>query len=562
MEALANYKLVEMQSIAAKRGVPLPQAETREARAALADALLSPAHMEIAVQDLSAAETEALQALVAAGGAIEARKFARDFGAIRKMGPNRLQREKPWESPVNPAESLWYRGFIFKDFHHTTHGPEEVIFIPADVKPALPIDSPPQKPTVQWEIATIPTHTIAPDAPAGEDLFCLLVYLQTHFVRLSPQDKLPAEHIRAIRHTFSHLNGDDDPTAAQHYFDFILHLARRMNFLRKQGGRLKLHAETVRQWLQSAPDAQLAALQKTWRADPTWNDLWHTPGLHPQPTGWENSPMLGRSKVLHHLSGIPRGEWVTIDGFIRAIKTIEPDFQRPDGNYETWYIHNDDNQPLMGFEHWDAVEGQFIRHMITGTLYALGIVSLGGVSAAAPPTVFQLTPAGDAFFRRGGKSSSVALAPQGRLRINPDDFTVRVTPKISLFRRFQLARIAEWVKRRDDGVVYQFSRAGYAKALEQSISLEQILGFLNRATNAQTPLQLVDALHRWDRRTGAVKLERLTVLRVNDADTLKEILQHPEIAPLLGPPLGPTAALVPERNIAAVETYLKKHGYL
>ncbi len=551
-----------MQSIAAKRGVPLPQAETRDARAALADALLSPAHMEIAVQDLSAAEMEALQALVAAGGAIEARKFARDFGAIRKMGPNRLQREKPWETPVNPAESLWYRGFIFKDFHHTTHGPEEVVFIPADIQPALPIDSPPQKPAVQWEIAAIPAHTIAQSAPAREDLFCLLVYLQTHFVRLSPPDKLPAEHIRAIRHTFSHLNGDDDPSAAQHYFDFILHLARRMNFLKKQGGRLKLHAETVRHWLQSPPDAQLAALQKTWRADPTWNDLWHTPGLHPQPTGWENSPMLGRSKILHHLSSIPRGEWVTIDGFIRAVKTIEPDFQRPDGNYETWYIHNDDNQPLMGFEHWDAVEGQFIRHLLTGTLYALGIVSPGGVSATAPPTVIQLTPAGDAFFRRGGKAPSATPAPQGRLRINPDDFTVRVTPKIGLFRRFQLARIAEWVKRRDDSVIYQFTRAGYAQAQEQSISLEQILGFLNRATNAQTPLQLVDALHRWDRRTGAVKLEQLTVLRVNDADTLKELLQHPEIAPLMGPPLGPTAALVPERNIAALETSLKKHGYL
>lgn len=559
-DAFVDYNLAELQAIAANRGASIPQNRKSETIAALADELLSPASMAIVRQDLTAEETEALHSIVMAGGFIETRKFARTYGAIRKMGANRLQREKPWENPVNPAESLWFRGLIAKGFHHTVHGPEEVVFIPTDVQPLLPFSAP-KTPAVHWKIAATPTVELPATAIAREDLFCLLVYLQNHFVHLSPDDIIPANHQHAIRKTFSQPGAADDTSAAQHWFDFILHLARRMDFLRKQGRRLKLHTDTVRDWLKSSAATQVMLLQNTWRADPTWNDLWHVPGLKPKPTGWENSPLLGRSRILHYLALVPTHDWLSIDGFIATIKTAEPDFQRPDGDYDSWYIYDENDAPLMGFDHWDDVEGRLIRHLLTVTLPALGVLQLGAPAETLPATVFKISPLGNALLHPETPLPPEPVA-QAAIRINPTDFSIRVPHSISLYHRFQLARFAAPEKRTVRATIYRITRESFRQAQEQSITVEQILGFLNRATNAQTPLPLVDALHRWEKRTASAKIERLTVLRVTDAETLTELMQHTEIGKLLGPPLGPTAALVPEKNIATVKKLLHQHGYL
>ncbi|MFQ5576678.1 MAG: hypothetical protein ACE5G8_06780, partial [Anaerolineae bacterium] len=306
-EALIDYDISQLQSLALKRGLAFPGARSREALDAFVDELLAPASIAIAVNDLSADELAALKHLLNNGGFVEARAFSRRFGAVRAMGSNRLLREKPWESPANPAEGLWYRGLIFKGFHHTLQGPEEIIFIPGDLQPVLPV-APPQTPPFRVGLAADPAH-VYPAAPlAREDVFTLLAYLQSNFVRLAAGDSFPADHRRAVCSQFSlfqtafRAGRGDDPSAAgqlqaerDSWFEFILHTTRRLDFLRRQGQRLKLNINAVKAWLQSAPADQLRQVQHTWRADPTWNDLRHLPGLHPKDTGWENSPLLAWS---------------------------------------------------------------------------------------------------------------------------------------------------------------------------------------------------------------------------------------------------------------------------
>ncbi len=565
-EALADYDSAQLQALAHKRGLPPPGGRSREAIAAFAEALLSPAAVAIAVDDLSAAERAALETLLAAGGKLEARKFTRQYGEVRAMGSGRLLREKPWEAPANPTEGLWYRGFIFRGFHHTLSGPEEVFFIPTDLQAALPL-APPEKPAFAVSLAPAPAHILPGGGLLREDLFTLLVYLQTEFVRLSAEDALPPAHRRAIQRAFAFhpLPAESPPPppareAADHWFDLILHLARRMDFLRKQGRRLKLHGAAVKTWLQQSAWEQLRRAQDAWRTDPTWNDLWHIPGLHPKPTGWENSPMLGRSRILHYLSLLPDGEWIGLKTFVEAVKQTEPDFQRPGGDYQTWYIYDAEGKPLMGFEHWDAVEGAFIRHLITDLLFAMGVVELGAPGEGLLPAVFQITPLGRAFLSPETASAPPA-APPSPLRIHPTDFTVRVPAAASLYDRFQLARFANLVRRDEKGTLYRIDRRSYRKAMAQSITLEQILAFLKRATGGRTPLPLVEAMRTWERRAGAVRLERLTVLRVAEEEVVPELLNHPRIGPLLGLPLGPKAILVPEKNLAPLRKLLTEEGY-
>jgi hypothetical protein len=570
-EALVDYNIAQLQGLAYKRGLSPPKSRSRETLKTFTEELLSPASVAIAVDDLSEDEMAALKELMAAGGFLEARKFTRRYGPIRAMGSGRLLREKPWETPANPAEGLWYRGFIFKGFQHTSGGPEEVIFIPTDLQPFLPLSSP-KKSKFEVSLATTPAHIYSSSRPAREDLFTLLAYLQSNFVRLTTDDQLPAVHQKAIKDQFSFLehlkeidgevtDNSQDQNKLDHWFEFVLHLARRLDFLRKQGQRLKLHSQTAKVWLQKTPREQIRQLQDTWRIDPTWNDLWHVPGLQPKQTGWENSPMLGRSKILAYLSQTPVDEWIGLASFVQTLKRTEPDFQRPNGDYQSWYIYDAEGNALMGFEHWDQVEGGLIKHLIVTILFAFGIVDLGASAAGLPPTVFRINALGQAFLFPETASPPPSSSDPGLLRINPTDFTVRVPAGVSLYDRFQLARFATLVRRESERVIYQIDRQSYHKALEQSIELEQVLAFLNRATRSQTPLSLVEAMRNWDRRSGAVKLERLTVLRVNQ-DILPELLNHPQIGPLLGVSLGPRAVLVPGENVTAVRKLLLELGYL
>jgi len=552
-DALVDYDIAQLQSLAHKRGLNPPKIRSRETLDTFAEELLSPASIAIAVDSLSEEERAALERLASAGGFLEARKFARLYGPIRAMGSSRILREKPWESPANPAEGLWYRGFIFKGFYHTLNGPEEIIFIPDDLSALLSL-TPAKKPSFQVSLSPNPAHIIPSTLTAREDLFTLLVYLQSNFVRPPSDDTLPDNHRQAILAQFRFQPSDP-------WFDFIFHLARRMDFLRKQGRRLKLNSQGVKEWLQKSHPAQAQQLQDPWRKDPTWNDLWHIPGLHPKATGWENSPMLGRSKILGYLAQLPADEWIGLDTFTKAIKRTEPDFQRPGGDYQSWYIYDADGNALMGFEHWNEVEGRFIEYLITITLFALGVVELGAPAADLPPTTFKITALGQAFLSPG--TTPMPPPPSGptALRVSPSDFTVRVPANASLYDRFQLARFARLLRREPNMVIYQVDRQSYRGALEQSITVEQVLAFLNRATRSQTPLALVESLRKWDRRTGAAKLERLTVLRVNQEDMLPELLAHPQIGPLLGQPLGPQAILIPEKNITEVRKLLMALGY-
>ena len=564
-DVLIDYDIALLEALAQKRGLSFPPGRAAAELAAFVEELLAPLSLTIALDDLSSEETKALQSLVQAGGLLEAPKFSRQFGDIRAMGTARLQREKPWQSPANAAEGLWYRALIAKGFRHTLAGPEEMVFIPDDVLQALPDLSPmPQaSPRFQMGLAPAPKITLPANKRAEEDFFTLLHYIQSHIIRLQAEGDLPPDHITALKAAFYPIEVQANPRAqnqAQYWFAFIYHLAQRAGFLTQQGQQLKLLPHKTRNWLQESESNRLRFLQTSWRSDPTWNDLWHTPGLVPKATGWDNSPLLGRAKILEYLAQLPSQEWHSIDTFIQTLKKLDPDFQRPQGDYQSWYIYDEGGQALMGFEHWDVVEGALIRHLLVDVLPALGVLDLGLPGEGLAPISFRIS---DPHFLKPDQRDEPPALPQAtRIRINPNDFVVRVPKAASLYDRFQLARFAHFLRREVDHSVYQISQSSYRQAQTQSITLEQILAFLNRVTKQQVPLALSDALQRWDKQIGAVKLETLTLLRVNHPDMVDELLQHPKIGPLLDRPFGKQSLIVPQENLAQLKGLLVAEGYL
>jgi len=583
-QSLIDYDMALLEAIAECRGVTLTTSSKNEAIQTLTQALLSPTETAIILDSLLASERGALRFLLDNGGQIEGPRFMRHYGVIRPMGAARLEREKPWQQPANPAERLWYTGFIFKAFQLTTQGNLEIIFIPTDVLPLLETAFPVQPgAAISLEEQTVSTPTssdgqlqkrLAPPALVPqpqyivsgegrlrEGMFSLLAYLQTNSLRLQSNNQLSAKDKKSIAETLPPaLLPGFDPIAE---LEFLVHLGQRAELLTAKYGRLKPERETTRRWLHLTAAEQLQLLRKTWRADPTWNDLWHTPGLAPRPTGWENSPLLARSKILGHLADIATGnmvgEWLSVDDFVAKFKQVDPDFQRPDGDYESWYIYDADGRPLMGFEHWDAVEGALIRYILTNVLLLLGVTDVGLNSQTSPPTGFKITPQGAAFLQ------DQLLTPTTErtlfLRVKPN-FQVDVPHRASLYDRFQLNRFAELEQREENRVVYKITQGSIGRALRNGVTADQVVAFLARASNNQTPLKVVETLRTWGRRQDTVRLERATILRVKDESLVEELRQQPLIRPLLGEIIGPTTLLIPAENVREVRRLLMELGYL
>lgn len=242
------------------------------------------------------------------------------------------------------------------------------------------------------------------------------------------------------------------------------------------------------------------------------------------------------------------------------VKQIDPDFQRPTGDYDTWYIQDRHGNFLMGFAHWDEVEGALIRYLLTFILPVLGVVDLGSPDQTRDPTSFCLTPAGQSFLT--GRSTIDDLPPKTPwLRVD-HNFLVRVPAQASLYDRFQVARFAQLESYDPQRAGYHITQASVKRALKNGVTPDQITAFLTRVTNNQTPLKVVESIRNWGTRYATVALEPATLLHLKHEALASELRQHPGLGPLLGESLNPTTILIPARHVAQVKRFLIELGYL
>jgi hypothetical protein len=278
------------------------------------------------------------------------------------------------------------------------------------------------------------------------------------------------------------------------------------------------------------------------------------PGLHPEPGGEldDYDPSAAREGVLELMGGlIPRQEWWALEAFIQAVKTTDPDFQRPDGNYETWYIRNDDGDYLNGFESWEAVEGALLEYYVTGPMHWLGLFDRADDAA-------RLTAYGRAFL--GQAPWPTPTDPEDKI-ILKDDGTLLISRKIPRVDRFQAARFTSWVTA-GDPYTYRLDAAGIERAAEQGINTGHIASFLGRAQgDAPLPPTVTRLLENWrSGPTAAVTVEHLLVLRTTAPETLDRIMDAPALRRYLGARLGPMAVIVRAGQWDALRAALGEQG--
>jgi hypothetical protein len=296
-----------------------------------------------------------------------------------------------------------------------------------------------------------------------------------------------------------------------------LALAGDLGWLQPRGRRKAgLRAAAVRAWLEAPRCEQRRTVLNAWRASQTWNDLCRTPGLTCEDTGnWRNDPVATRERLLPLLAQLSPHAWYELEVLVDAIKKTAPDFQRPDGVYDTWYIRERHSQAyLRGFDFWNAVEGAVVRFLVAGPLHWLGVFDLGLASRLEP--LDDVTPA-DAPTPAPHRWLSPTAAGQAWLASQPApsgpdseatltvlaDYTVVVPSDAPLLDRFRVSRFTTWeppTGAHSGSALtfrYRITQSGLRRAAAQGIDAERVLAFLQERSARPLPAAVIAGLQRW-----------------------------------------------------------------
>ena len=539
---LQGHDLGFFKIVAEAWGVELNAPDAYTAQQILEAAMCNRALLEETVEVLPPEAQQALGALMTNEGRMPWAQFERLYGEIRSMGPARRDRERPDLDPDSPAEWLWYRGLIGREFFNLQPEPQEYFYIPDDLINIFPPlgDSdltPLGRPASPQESAHV-----FPVCDAILDHACTLLAALRCKMDLAVLDtsdwNVPLEALL-----------------------MLLQSARLVNHERE------VDTEAAGEFLKESRPQALARLASVWLGSRKFNELRLLPGLEFKGT-WRNKPLIARQAAMEMLSQLPQDMWWSLPAFINAVHAREPDFQRSGGDYDAWYIRQmTTGADLRGFGSWMAVDGALLRSLICGSLHWLGIFDLASPGPGEPPAAFR--PSAWAAALWDGNPPEGLPKEDAKLAVKIDG---RIEAPVLLWRadRYQLARFSEWEgqaqaagRKKGKLYIYRLTPQSLGRAAGQNLQVKHLLTLLTRSAERQLPPKLLEALERWERDSSAQNaFEPVVLLRVASPEVLDLLHKKSGVKKFLGASLNPTTIVVKAGGVEKLRHALAELGYL
>jgi hypothetical protein len=534
LQSLMEQDFGFLQIIAEFWDVEAPKADTPPERAALVRRMLEPDTFRKTVEVLPESAAQVLADLQQNEGRIPWSIFTRKYGEVREFGPGRRDREQPYLQPVSVAEMLWYRAFIARAFMRKSGLLQEYAFIPSDIEDLLP---PPVK--VSASTASIPVSIHSQEYVPVNNGDGILEHCCTLLAALRSGGKVNLS---------VHL-----PVTDEHK-EFLADLIHAAGMVDVNG---VLAQEEIKEHLESSRSEAWQGLFRYWSSSSIFNDLTAVSELIVEKSDGF-SPCDARKSLLGLLVGQAVGKWIYVGDFVQHVKQANPEFMRPDGNFDTWLIRSaDTGNYLTGFEHWETVEGAYIRHMICGPLHWMGLVELGYPSHARIAAGFRITNAGYGLLLG---SSPPDRAEEKKILFKPGA-QINCPVLLPRWARYLLARMSEWIELNNDGYLYQFTPQSLAEARKQTLRVSHLIVLLRKFGSIPPSPSFVRSLQRWEDHGSEVSLESIHVLRVTSPEILQEILKS-RAARFLAESLGPTTVVIKPGVTGKLSHLLVDLGYL
>jgi hypothetical protein len=474
----------------------------------------------------------ALQAVVDANGHMPWAIFTRRFGEVRVMGAAKRDRERPDLKPISPAEWLWYRALIGRAFFSEEGGdPQEFVYIPNEFLDTLRPDP------------ATPSHIPGRSASPGESA---VVYPAG--VRILNQACTLLANLRS---------GTKNIGEGEAGIPWLVlkKLLENAGIVDKKGLPI---TETTRNFLEAPIGEALVMLARTWLKSKSFDELRLIPGLVCEGE-WQNNPLKSRTAILDILSLVPSSRWWNINSVVNHIKNNQPDFQRPAGDYDSWFIrHTDSETYLRGISSWDQVDGAYIRYLITGPMHWLGWCDLASPAPDKPVEAFKFTTLSVALWQ--GKTPTISIKETGEVRVSANG-TLIIPNNTPRSARYILARCSLPLLPAEKEYRYRLTPSSLENASQQGLKVTHILSVLKKNSTGQIPPTLIEALERWEKVGAQSKIEAATIIKVAHPEIMV-LLQKSRAGRFIDEVLSPTAAIINPGKTSLVNDVMAELGYL
>lgn len=460
--------------------------------------------------------------------------FTRQFGELRAFGLARREREKPDQNPASAVEVLWYRSLIGRAFLNISKEPQEYAFIPDEfleiiqaetAHVAVPLPRPAS--AAETKITNPANDSILDDAT--ELLAALRMERPLEMTHL-PQRPAYRQFLDALLSASGLITPDHLP-----------------------------EPEKVKTFLSASRGEALLILYQTWEHSRALNDLKMLPGVICDGV-WANDPLIPRELVKNILRQIEPTVWWSINSLLAQVRSQLPDFQRPAGDYDSWFIRDEKTgEPLRGFEHWNDVEGALLRYLIGGPLFWLGVVDIARSSKNSPPQAFKISDFGLRLLQ--GQPPLIKNNESGTLTVTSDGMLLAYS-WVPRALKYQLARFCEPILTPKNDRKYRITAQSLRLAGEQGLHPTQLLQLLQQAKVKNIPQSIVESLERWQQYGAELVVESVLLLRLDKPDLMPILQRTPKVSKCLGDILNNKTAVIKPGHLEPLVQALAEIGLL
>lgn len=210
---------------------------------------------------------------------------------------------------------------------------------------------------------------------------------------------------------------------------------------------------------------------------------------------------------------------------------------------------------------WNQVEAAFLRCLLQGPLYWMGLVSLGYTrSELKEPDAFLLTPVG-AWLLGAGKQPEINLSG-GRVILQPN-YQVTAFDPVSDQTLMELERFAERLSG-DRAIEFRLTQASVYAAQQRGWSAGRIKAYLEELTGAAVPANVQRTLEEWQSLYERIVIyPKVSLLHAASPQDLETLSANPDLHRLLSDrPADVVVRLPDSKGIPDLVHKLTRQGWL
>ncbi len=525
-------------------GFDLPQGSHRSVVEGITLSILDRNTLDELLESLPDAAKQTLEGIAQAGGRMAFPDLIRDHGELREMGTGKRDREQPWRSPASPVEVLWYRGLLGRGFADTPKGPQEFAYIPTDLRQMLRESLPDYSTPSLSPLTEDPSHVYLATSAAVDDATTLLAAMRRSPF---PSFELPRKQDLSLERFL----------LIPRLVNLLLTILQESLII--EGPPWTPNPERTRAFIDASRSRAIRDLLLAWKDSVIWNDLAVLPHIVCNTDAWPNDARLSRHGVLDLLRPLKPGLWWNLNDFVEQIRQTHPAFQRPGGDFDSWYLQNQSGIFLHGIENWNMVDGALIRYIITGPLHWLGAVDLGQDSQSASKSLFRLTSVSALLY---DPKAPVHVEEPDKAIVIHSDGRIIVPRGVNGAVRYQIARFSHWVSVENENYEYRLTPSTLERAREQGLSHQHIRTVLEKTCDSPLPRPVDLALTRWAERGTEANIQRYWILRVQSPDVLEMLRSKKSTNRYLEETLNPTTAIVQSSDWPKLQAAAARLGFL